>query len=45
MSVQDIYYTLPVVAGEADVYEKVKTALEQHFSPQVNLAYEEHVFR
>ena len=45
MSVQDIYYTLPAVAGEADVYEKAKTALEQHFSPQVNFAYERHVFR
>ena len=45
MSVQDIYYTLPAVAGDADVYEKAKTALEQHFSPQVNLAYERHVFR
>ncbi|KAK3097548.1 hypothetical protein FSP39_010680 [Pinctada imbricata] len=45
MNVQDIYYTLPEIAGEDDAYVKTKTALETYFSPQVNLPYERHVFR
>ena len=45
METQDIYYTLPEVAGEGDVYIKATTALEAYFSPKAHAPFERHIFR
>ena len=45
MDAQDVFYTLPEVGGDANVYEKAKTALSGHFSPEANVPYERHCFR
>ena len=42
MRVQDIYFTLPVVEGDANVFEKAVTDLNTYFS---NVPYEPNMFR
>ena len=43
--VQDIFETLDEPEGDADVYVKAVTALDNYFQPRTNIPYERHVFR
>ncbi|KAK6192673.1 hypothetical protein SNE40_004107 [Patella caerulea] len=45
MNLQDIYFTLPEVQGEGDVYAKTVRTLNRHFIPQTNVPFERHLFR
>ncbi|XP_024891264.1 uncharacterized protein LOC112467046 [Temnothorax curvispinosus] len=43
---QDVYYALDAVVPQGrDIYDATKTALQVHFSPQINVPYERHNFR
>ena len=42
MEVQGIFRTLKAVG---DMFEAAVTALDEHFMPKKNVAYERHVFR
>ena len=44
MAVQDIFFTLPAGEGD-DAHAKCVDALNKHFKPQANVAFERHVFR
>ncbi|XP_033725232.1 uncharacterized protein K02A2.6-like [Pecten maximus] len=45
LSVQDIFFTLTESTEGADVYEKTVSTLNKHFTPEVNIPYERHLFR